>query len=218
MIFGWHWCNREGWLILNEEGQDVTRPLAFPSESMDVIFTEHVIEHVPFEGALHFFAEAHRVLRPGGVFRVVCPTFEKLQAFDAADPEIETYVQNALTRGRYAEADARLRALGLRGLDEDRRLFFYNNIFTEHGHRFIWTAALMKQVLQATGFSDVGVYEPGGGHRQDCCVERKRRGVSWVLTGGRTRPDAPGWIPRASQSRGSRKTGNRPPGRRSRRP
>lgn len=44
------------------------RKLPFRDESVDVIYSHHVIEHLP-DLPTHF-RELHRVLKPGGVFRV----------------------------------------------------------------------------------------------------------------------------------------------------
>lgn len=46
------------------------------SGSVDNIYVNHVIEHIETEHVERFFAEAHRVLRPGGVLRIGCPDAE----------------------------------------------------------------------------------------------------------------------------------------------
>ena len=42
------------------------------------MFTEHVIEHVSFTDVIHFFNESKRILKNGGVLRIVCPMIEKI--------------------------------------------------------------------------------------------------------------------------------------------
>lgn len=56
---------------------DVTqRMAALPEDSVDAILSEHFIEHVDFNAAVRFFAEARRVLKHnGGVLRVSTPDF-----------------------------------------------------------------------------------------------------------------------------------------------
>lgn len=179
VVFGSHWSNHPGWVVFSEEDQDITKRLVFPDNSVDVVFTEHVIEHVPFLSAIDFFQEAHRILRSGGTIRTVCPIFEQLLGadFENADPMLTTYFENSMEKAKYRDMDERLKAMGLPGLKQNRRLFFLNNLFTEHGHRFIWSAELMKNTFEAIGFSDVRIGKVGEGQDPKLCIERKRRGI-----------------------------------------
>lgn len=57
-------------------GMDASRPLEFPTESVHVVYSSHMLEHLPVDGARAFLAECRRVLRPGGVVRMVVPDLE----------------------------------------------------------------------------------------------------------------------------------------------
>jgi predicted SAM-dependent methyltransferase len=58
---------------------DITKGLPLDSDSMMGIFTEHTIEHLEWQDALHtVFPEIHRVLKPGGVLRISVPDAEKV--------------------------------------------------------------------------------------------------------------------------------------------
>ena len=48
-------------------------PLPVPTESVDLAYTSHVIEHVSNEAVERLFSEVYRALKPGGVFRITCP-------------------------------------------------------------------------------------------------------------------------------------------------
>lgn len=52
---------------------DVTRPLPLPDNSVDVIFSEEVIEHVSLSHGYNMLKECHRVLKPGGMIRLTTP-------------------------------------------------------------------------------------------------------------------------------------------------
>ena len=52
---------------------DVTRRLPLPDKSIDVIFSEEVIEHVSLEQACAMLRECLRVLKPGGTLRLTTP-------------------------------------------------------------------------------------------------------------------------------------------------
>src|SRR5262245_1221859 len=57
---------------------DVTLPLPFPAEGFDAVYHAHVLEHLPRERARFCLSECARVLRPGGILRVVVPDLEQI--------------------------------------------------------------------------------------------------------------------------------------------
>lgn len=57
---------------------DARRRFLLPAASFDVIFTEHMIEHLTYEEGLACLGECHRVLRPGGRVRVATPSLDRL--------------------------------------------------------------------------------------------------------------------------------------------
>lgn len=54
------------------------RPLPFATGSAEVLYTSHVLEHFPRWQAEAILREACRVLRPGGLIRVIVPDLEVL--------------------------------------------------------------------------------------------------------------------------------------------
>ncbi|MGB0909659.1 MAG: class I SAM-dependent methyltransferase, partial [Nitrospirales bacterium] len=56
---------------------DCRKSLPFPDNSVRGIFSEHFFEHLDYtEEVPWFLSECHRVLKPGGVFRVIVPDIE----------------------------------------------------------------------------------------------------------------------------------------------
>ena len=55
---------------------DARRGLPFADASVDVVYHAHMLEHLEADDARKFLAECHRVLRPGGIMRVVVPDLE----------------------------------------------------------------------------------------------------------------------------------------------
>lgn len=55
--------------------------LPFESGSADLVYMCHVLEHVKKGDLSKVITEMHRVLRPGGIFRVSVPGFDKLVTF-----------------------------------------------------------------------------------------------------------------------------------------
>lgn len=50
--------------------------LRIDSESAQLAYTSHCIEHLRDDSVLRLFGEAHRILRPGGIFRVTAPDID----------------------------------------------------------------------------------------------------------------------------------------------
>jgi SAM-dependent methyltransferase len=176
VVLGGHWADHEGWLALTGDEQDVTRKLAFPDASLDAVFTEHVIEHIPFEDAIGFFAEVHRVLKPGGIVRTVCPGVDRVIEPIDFEKDGKPYL-DYLARKTLKREDAALKAIGISGIEFDPQPFYLRSVFMLHHHRFIWSVRLMTQVLEALRFSDAKGYAVGEGARPELCIERRARGI-----------------------------------------
>jgi ubiquinone/menaquinone biosynthesis C-methylase UbiE len=66
---------------------DLTKSLPYPSESIEAIFSSHVLEHLFMDEVEKLILEFARVLKTGGVCRVVVPDLEKIIAkYDVNDP------------------------------------------------------------------------------------------------------------------------------------
>jgi len=68
---------------------DVTAGLPFPDCDFDAVYHAHLLEHLPRDRAAPFLGECFRVLKPGGVLRIVVPDLEQiarlyLESLDAA--------------------------------------------------------------------------------------------------------------------------------------
>lgn len=55
---------------------DLQRGLPFGAATVDACYASHVLEHLPRRAVLPLLGECHRVIRPGGVLRVVVPDLE----------------------------------------------------------------------------------------------------------------------------------------------
>ena len=129
-----------GWANVDLEGPaqviklDLTRPLPLPAESMRYVYSEHFIEHIPREAAERLLRECHRVLKPGGVFRVSTPDLAVL---------VREYSSGRLSywSDMHWNPDS---PCGL--LNEGMRLW---------GHQFVFDAAELERMLRAAGFGAV---------------------------------------------------------------
>ena len=57
---------------------DLRKPLPFPADSFDAVYSSHLIEHLHRTGALALLREARRVLRPGGRCRTLVPDLRRM--------------------------------------------------------------------------------------------------------------------------------------------
>lgn len=123
---------------------DATRSFPLPDNSFDYVFSEHMIEHVPYEGGLNMLVECFRVLRPGGVLRIATPDMAFLTGLmdsDLSDLErsyIEWSAEQFLSSSRPASG-----------------LAVANNFLRAWGHTFIYDRATMRSALQFAGFVEV---------------------------------------------------------------
>lgn len=66
---------------------NLCKPLPYPDNSVEVIFSSHVFEHLFLDEVEKLINECFRVLKPGGICRVVVPDLEKIMAlYNAKDP------------------------------------------------------------------------------------------------------------------------------------
>ena len=66
---------------------DVAKKFPFADGSVSAVFSSHIIEHLTRAVALHMLKETYRVLRPGGVCRVVAPSLDwALSLYDGGEP------------------------------------------------------------------------------------------------------------------------------------
>ena len=70
--------------------QDLVQGIHFPSNTFDVVYHSHLLEHFPRKLSCFFIGECYRVLKPNGILRVVVPDLEQiartyLVALDKAD-------------------------------------------------------------------------------------------------------------------------------------
>tara|TARA_Y100001934_G_scaffold110128_1_gene134898 strand:+ start:7234 stop:7911 length:678 start_codon:yes stop_codon:yes gene_type:complete len=69
---------QNGWTTLDQNNLcdiqwDLNNPLPFPDNSVDAIYSSHVLEHFPLPTMKELIGECVRVLKPGGEFIVAVP-------------------------------------------------------------------------------------------------------------------------------------------------
>tara|TARA_Y100000310_G_C20641944_1_gene794454 strand:+ start:798 stop:1508 length:711 start_codon:yes stop_codon:yes gene_type:complete len=72
--------------LLGEIPIDITKKLPFPNNSVNLIYSNHTVEHIYHKQFKHFLKESHRVLKPGGIHIILTPSIEKLTKSVYHDP------------------------------------------------------------------------------------------------------------------------------------
>jgi predicted SAM-dependent methyltransferase len=143
----------EGWIGLDLVGAssvfraDLRRRLPFPTQSVDVILAEHVFEHLYLDDLPALMRECHRVLRPGGVLRVVCPDGQLVATLitDNGDARAQAHLKFEQSLHRF-KPDA---LLALRAVN---RL-----VFQWGDHLSLLTGSGVALLLEKAGFCDIAI-------------------------------------------------------------
>jgi predicted SAM-dependent methyltransferase len=127
------WINIDGFKDKNVQYLcDFARPLPFKDNTFDGIFCEHVLEHFTNESGRKLLIECSRILKKGGVLRIVVPDGHKILCSYFNDPQrIIDYKQVQFPM-------------------EAVNTWFYQR----YEHQCIYDAAYMIDTLKKAGFSE----------------------------------------------------------------
>jgi predicted SAM-dependent methyltransferase len=119
--------------IKPDKVMDIRKGLAFPEYSVDFIHSEDFIEHLTLQDGIHFVKECHRVLKSGGVMRVLTPDLQIFaRQYVNRDPNaLNWYNQN----------------LGCKTFCE-----MFNMGMRMGGHTFLYDEELLTVILNEAGF------------------------------------------------------------------
>jgi predicted SAM-dependent methyltransferase len=130
----------EGWANIDFQsdgaviGFDLTDRLPIDSNTIELIYSEHFIEHLTLSQATALLSECHRVLRSGAILRLSTPCLRKL---------IDEYLAGRTSEWEDVGWNP---ATPCQMVNEGLRLW---------GHQFVYDAQELKRVLEAVGFSRV---------------------------------------------------------------
>ena len=137
------WFNTDLRPNARRTGLNVTKRFPFPDNTFDYIFSEHMIEHVPYAMGRVMLAECLRVLQPGGTVRIVTPDLKFLIGLYQNDNKINRdYINwsSKLFLGDSAPAVA---------------TSVINNFYRDWDHKYIYDVPVMKDAMTKTGFTSI---------------------------------------------------------------
>lgn len=123
---------------------DATRTMPFPDNTFDYVYSEHMIEHVPYAQGRKMLEECHRILKPGGKVRISTPDLAFLiRLYQDAGSELETqYIkwstETFCNRAPFCSP-----------------VFVINSFMRSWGHAFIYDEQMLGDSLGRAGFKDV---------------------------------------------------------------
>jgi predicted SAM-dependent methyltransferase len=138
------WLNTELCPRGNEIFLDATRPFPLPADSFDYIYSEHMIEHIPYARALDMLRECRRILRAGGVIRLVTPdlTFLRTLLEPPHAPQVTDYIA-------YSHQEHKVEGPPGSGVH------VFNHFMRAWGHQFIYDQSSLFKLLDEADFHDV---------------------------------------------------------------
>jgi predicted SAM-dependent methyltransferase len=141
------WLNTELCPRGDEIFLDATQPFELPDASFDYVYSEHMIEHIPHAAAAAMVKECHRILKPGGLIRLVTPdlSFLKTLLETPTPPHLEPYLEYSRTAYQLENAAT--------GVD------VFNHFMRAWGHQFIYDVDALSAVLGGAGFINITTRE-----------------------------------------------------------
>jgi predicted SAM-dependent methyltransferase len=122
---------------------DATKPFPFPSDSFEEIFSEHMIEHIPYKKGIAMLKECYRVLQPGGKLRVTTPDLKFLIALYAPTTEQQrNYIKWSTD-------------LFIPWATQPTSAFVINNFMRGWGHTFIFDEPTLREAFELAGFAKI---------------------------------------------------------------
>lgn len=141
------WLNTDVFPIREEVYLDATKPYPFSDGSFQYVFSEHMIQAVPWEGGVAMLKECHRVLAPGGKLRVVTPNLAKFVQLLTGNPDADAQ--------RFIAAKLRLT-----GWPESpvNGAYIFNRQVRDWGHKFLYDPATLRKSFELAGFKQMSEY------------------------------------------------------------
>jgi predicted SAM-dependent methyltransferase len=143
---------------------DVTKGIPLPDESVTGIFSEHCLEHLPFESMNLILRECYRVLKPGGSIRIVMP-----------DGELYLTRYAEIIRGKLGLALPYAEGHSVEGIYSP--IITVNRIFRHHGHLFIYDSDLLRQLLLKNGLVQIKKEEYRSGRDPQLLIDSEHRAI-----------------------------------------
>ncbi len=141
----------DGWLnadIFPKSGQmvylDATKTFPFDNETFDYVYSEHMIEHLPFAEGLKMLHECYRVLKKAGKIRISTPDLSSIIALYNTD---KTELQKEFINHSAETSNG--------NVPYPFDTYVINNFVRDWGHQFIYDEKVLRFALKKAGFERI---------------------------------------------------------------
>jgi len=133
-------------------GLDLTKKFPFDSEIYVGIFCEHTLEHLRFFDVLNCLSESYRILKKGGILRIVVP-------------DLDLYLSNMIENTKDKEFTSRFATTAES----------ISSLTQSWGHKSTWNFEILKEFLIYTGFKEVNHMSFKSGLDPELLVDQESR-------------------------------------------
>lgn len=151
---------------------DLRFGIPIPDDSVELIYSEHLIEHLSLEANLQLFRECRRVLAPAGRMRIATPDLAEIVRDYRTDWRRHDWVK----WDEYSWVDSGTRMV--------------NAAVRDWGHVYIWDYEELAQRLAGTGFANLERHEIGESAREALRGLETRADSHLVVEAGPGKADA----------------------------
>ena len=125
---------------------NIVRGLPVADSSAEGIYASHVLEHLSRHDVVTALANTRRILKPGGVFRLIVPDIGW---------RAERYLRDRKA-GNPSAADAFIKACNIRDAKHAKgAMGMLRTTFGNSGHLWMYDRELMSVLLKDAGFTDI---------------------------------------------------------------
>jgi predicted SAM-dependent methyltransferase len=123
----------------------------YADNSVDVVYSSHLLEHLSLKSAALFLRESYRCLKPGGVIRLVVPDLYKICKAYIADYESgkenpSGFIMWAMNLHREAQYGSNISVF---------KKIVYEWEGYPHQHKFMYDEKELSGKMKAAGFTDI---------------------------------------------------------------
>lgn len=125
---------------------DVVKGLPLAANSVAGVYSSHVLEHLPYDDVAAALRNTLKILKPGGIFRVVVPDLEeRARAYLSRLANEEPGAGHEFVRSTLMGTEVRPRGL----------LSMVRSHFGNAAHLWMWDRLSLTQALQDAGFDRI---------------------------------------------------------------
>lgn len=129
------WVNIDGYTDTNVHYLcNFNKALPFADETFDGIFCEHVVEHFDFEHGVKMITECRRILKKGGIIRIIVPDGKII---------IDSYTNNPQKIVEYKKCES---GTAMEAVNK--------SFYQRYEHQCIYDSAYMNYMLIKAGFRE----------------------------------------------------------------